>query len=553
MFNGKPKEAVAEGVGEETGVFGVLWMWDDCCAAQRGVAGQRGMDSMLTAYSPPVISPQDQALFDALVRRDHWVRRAEEHIDFLSLRRSVEGFYSADVGCPSVEPVLLIKLELIMFHDCLSDAQVWQRVETDLAYRWFLGLGRDDHLPDKSRISRFRARIGAEGFQNLFDALLAQARRHGLVRDRLRIKDATHVIADIAVPAGLTLVAQARNKLLAAAEPFDAERVAGERVRIETIRASTDTRADDARLLARIEHLRDILAWTDELEPPADADANPTWLALTAARDVARKTLAGHDAPNAPDKLRSVSDPDARRGRHGEFYDGYMVDVMIDADSEFVTAVNVLPASGNESADALVLVEQETSAHGNTVAAISIDGAGFDGPVLRELEDTHGIDAFVPPKQTTPANRFGPEDFEVSEDGSHVRCPAGRQSKYRQREEAKQGTSYRFDKAECDACPLLAKCIGQPQKHGRTVRISDYAPEHARVRERAKTAEYASVKREHPAVERRLGHLMNRYGGRRARYRGLIRVKSQQLMGAITHNFDRLIRLLDFRAESAFP
>ena len=93
---------------------------------------------------------------------------------------------------------------------------------------------------------------------------------------------------------------------------------------------------------------------------------------------------------------------------------------MIDADSEFFTAVNVLPANGNESADTLTLVDQETSAQENKIEQLSIDGAGFDGPVLRELEDERGIQVFVPPKQTSPAGRFGSEDFTVSEDGSRL-------------------------------------------------------------------------------------------------------------------------------------
>ena len=218
---------------------------------------------------------------------------------------------------------------------------------------------------------------------------------------------------------------------------------------------------------------------------------------------------------------------------------------------ELVTAVNVLPASGNESADTVTLVKQETSAHQNTIEQLSIDGAGFDGPVLRTLEDDHDIDVFVPPKQASPTDRFGPEDFEVSEDGSHVTCPAGQESKYRQRDEPNHGTSYRFDKMVCDACPLVAQCLNRTQKHGRTVRINDYTPEYTRVRERAQTTEYVAVKQEHPRVERRLGHLVNRYGNRRARYRGLSRVLSQQLMGAFTHNVDRMIHLLDTRAELA--
>ena len=53
------------------------------------------------------------------------------------------------------------------------------------------------------------------------------------MKDRLRIKDATHVIADIEVPSALTLVAQIRNKLLEAAERFAPLMVEGERVNLE--------------------------------------------------------------------------------------------------------------------------------------------------------------------------------------------------------------------------------------------------------------------------------------------------------------------------------
>ena len=321
---------------------------------------------MLLPYSEPVFSREDQQIFDALVPFDHWTRRADKHIDFLALRETVEPLFS-DEGRPAIEPVLFLKISLVMFHDILSDGQVFAQAKTDLAYRRFFGLGRDDHLPDVSSLGRFRARLGADGHKELFHALLAQARSHGLVKDRLRIKDATHVLADIAIPAGLTLVAKARNQLPVAAEPFDKERVTGERVRIETIRESTDGCGNDARLIVRVEHLRDILAWVEELVEPAGANENAAWTALLHAAEVAHKVLHGHDHPTAPGKIRSTVDPDARRGRHGEYYDGYMLDVMIDADSELFTAINVMPADGNESADALFLMEQEQSVHGNDI------------------------------------------------------------------------------------------------------------------------------------------------------------------------------------------
>ncbi len=508
---------------------------------------------MLHPYSPPQVSREDAQLFDTLVPFDHWTRRADKYIDFVALRETIERLFS-DEGRPAIEPVLFIKIELVMYHDNLSDSQVFKRAGTDLAYRRFFGLGRDDYLPDVSTLGRFRARLGADGHKNLFHALLAQARDYGLVKDRLRIKDATHVIADIAIPAGLQLVAQARNKLLTAAEPFDGERVAGERVQIETIRLTTDGKGNEDRLLARIAHLRDILAWVQDIVEPHDADDNPTWQSLVAAADVAVKVLAGHDHPDAPGKIRSTTDPDARRGKHGDFYDGYMVDVLIDADSELFTAINVMPANGNESADALLLMEQEQSAHGNDIEQLSIDGAGYDGPVIRELESEQGsnVKVFVPPKASPTGGQFSAEQFELSEDGSHVTCPAGEQSQYKQRDESRHTTAYRFNTEACHSCPLMNQCIDAKQKYGRSVRKNDYELEYEMVRERAQTQEYAEVKREHPKVERRLGELINRHGGRRARYRGTGRVLVQQILGAMTANLKRMIRLLDTKSAFVF-
>jgi hypothetical protein len=364
------------------------------------------------------------------------------------------------------------------------------------------------------------------------------------VKDRLRIKDATHVLADIAIPAGLQLVARARNKLLSAARPFDPERVAGERVRTEVIRTSSDGQGLEAKLAARVEHLRDILAWTSELAPPQDADTNPTWQALQHAIHIAHKVLGGHDHPQDKDKLRSTVDPDARRGRHGEFYDGYFVDVTIDADSELITAVSVLPADGNESADTLTLLAQEQSAHGNQVEAISIDGAGFDGPVIRQVQE-QGTTVFVPPREPTNQGRFTTRDFQFGPEGSHAVCPAGERSQYKQRHNDVHATAYRFPQEACAACPLQTRCIDPGQKHPRTVRLNDYEPEYQMLRDRATTPEYAAVKAEHPKVERRLGQIVNRYGGRRARYRGRPRVHLQKFLEATVHNVVRMIRLLD--------
>ena len=73
-------------------------------------------------------------------------------------------------------------------------------------------------------------------------------RRLGAVKDRLRWKDATHAIANIAVPSTIRLVAEVRDRLLAAWPPWAAARGAEEFARADAIRLGTDDAKDAVRL-----------------------------------------------------------------------------------------------------------------------------------------------------------------------------------------------------------------------------------------------------------------------------------------------------------------
>ena len=92
----------------------------------------------------------------------------------------------------------------------------------------------DNPLPDPSTLSYFRGRLGAFGHRKVFDAIVAQARAHGLVKDRL---------------------------------------------------------------VVRVTHLEEILAWIDELSAADDQRGN----ALRAARELAHKILCAQQ-PNAKDR-----------------------------------------------------------------------------------------------------------------------------------------------------------------------------------------------------------------------------------------------------------
>jgi transposase len=169
-------------------------------------------DLVLTAF--------DQLVFEKLVPSDHYLRRLKAVIDFSGLRAMVADCYSPDQGRGAIDPVRVLKLLLLQFHYGLSDEGVIQQAQVNVAFRFFLDLPLEASLPEPSLLSQFRTRLGQERFTQVFHEVLRQAREKGLVKDRLRLKDATHVLANIAVPATIRLVAQVRTRLLDSAECF---------------------------------------------------------------------------------------------------------------------------------------------------------------------------------------------------------------------------------------------------------------------------------------------------------------------------------------------
>ena len=509
------------------------------------VATEGGL--MLYDAVAPRLSEFDQQVYRAVVRRNHFLRKVLQVVPWDTFHDLLAPYYTPDKGRPAEDPVLMLKLEYLRYHCNLSDREVVARAETDMAFRYFLQIPVRWSLPTPSSLCIFRGRLGTKGFRNVFRQVVQIARENRIVKDRLRIKDATHVIANMAVPTALALVAQTRDKLLAAAEPFVPLLVEGERVNLEMLREATKGQKPTEKLATRLAQLREMLVWADEVTPPENADANRAWQTFLAQRDLAHKIHDDQEHPDAGDRIRSTTELDARRAKHGEWFDGYLIDILIDPDSEFITQINVLPGNGDEAADAVDLIRQEEAAHGNDVAALSIDGVGFNGALLRELEDPEGlnVDTYVPPGKERETGRFTPKDFEEDVERGVVTCPAEQTSKYRERDNKHHSSVYRFAAAVCRTCPLMDRCLEKaPQKtFGRTVRKTDYRVEHERARKKATTAEYAAVRREHPKVERKLGEIVNRHGGRRARYRGQWKVLIQELMACTATNVKRLVRL----------
>ncbi|MEO1769215.1 transposase [Enterococcus sp. 665A] len=84
---------------------------------------------------------------DELVPQNHLVRKIDAAIDFSLIYPIVELTYST-LGCPRNDLIILIKSVFIQYlFGIRSMRQAIKEVETNMAYRWFLGLGSMDHIP----------------------------------------------------------------------------------------------------------------------------------------------------------------------------------------------------------------------------------------------------------------------------------------------------------------------------------------------------------------------------------------------------------------------
>jgi transposase len=94
-------------------------------------------------------------IFERLVPKDHLLVLINSIIDFLFIYEIVKDKYS-EIGRKSEDPVMMLKICLLQFLYSLSDSKVIKRIQTDIAFRWFLGLSLDDEVPDDTTVSHFR-------------------------------------------------------------------------------------------------------------------------------------------------------------------------------------------------------------------------------------------------------------------------------------------------------------------------------------------------------------------------------------------------------------
>src|SRR5215216_2655582 len=143
-----------------------------------------------------VFGPLPPVSLDDLVPSDHFYRHLERTLD-LGFVRTLVGKSYADIGRPSVDPVVFFKLQLILFFEGLrSERQLMRTVGDRLSLRWYLGYDLTAPLPDHSSLTRIRDRQGVDLFRRFLRHGGQQGIRAGVGWGQELYLDSTKVEAD---------------------------------------------------------------------------------------------------------------------------------------------------------------------------------------------------------------------------------------------------------------------------------------------------------------------------------------------------------------------
>lgn len=123
---------------------------------------------------PPMFSYVD---LESRVPKDHPIRKIRQIVDeaLAELEPSFEKMYS-QIGRRSIPPEQLLRALLLqIFYSVRSERLLVERIDYDLLFRWFVGLGMDDPVWNHSTFSKNRERLMSSNIDELlFEAIKKQ-------------------------------------------------------------------------------------------------------------------------------------------------------------------------------------------------------------------------------------------------------------------------------------------------------------------------------------------------------------------------------------------
>ena len=244
------------------------------------------------------------------------------------------------------------------------------------------------------------------------------------------------------------------------------------------------------------------------------------------------------------DRMLSVHDPELRHGHKSSRrrFNGHKAAIVVDTDSQLITAVDVLPGNAPDNLGALELVEQSEASTGAPVDEAMGDAAYGDGGTRQAFADA-GRRLVAKAPGRPDRKHFPKHDFHLDLAVGSCTCPAGQVTHAivpAGKRTDRAGRVYRlqafqFDGAVCGVCPLRSQCIAAQGRPGRRVLIHPQEALLQQARALQQSADYDEYRARRVVVEHRLARLVQ-LGIRQARYFGRVKTTFQLYLAATVAN-----------------
>ena len=484
--------------------------------------------------------------------------------------------YCPDNGRDSVPPSLLATALLLQTYDKVSDAEAKARADFDIRWKVALGIEIEDRPFAKSTLQMFRAQlILHDKVREVFESSLRLARQSGYLKKRgMRVAlDTTYILGRGAVKDTYNLLADGIVKLLRVlaavaniavgewAEAQGYERYFGSSIKGEATIDWSDRKARRkllGEIVADADRLLELArqAWVELPEASGQRQSivdGAELLGQLLLQDIERKSGdVDADADDgvsvkdgvSKDRMPSVHDPELRHGHKSSRrrFNGHKAAIVVDTDSQLITAVDVLPGNAPDNLGALELVEASEASTGSVVEEAMGDAAYGDGGTRQAFADAgRRLVAKVPGRPNR--SHFPKNDFHLDLAAGSCACPAGQVTHAivpAGKRTDGAGRVYRlqafqFDGAVCGVCPLRSQCIGAQGRQGRRVLIHPQEGMLQQARALQQSAAYDEYRARRVVVEHRLARLVQ-LGIRQARYFGRVKTKFQLYLAATVAN-----------------
>lgn len=139
------------------------------------------------------------ACLDTLVSKDHILRKMDEAIDLSFIHDITRNLYSETSGRKCIDTVILFKIVLLNFiYGNNSIRKTCEEAKVNLAYKWYLGIGLSDPVPNYSTFSQnyLRKFSTTNIFEEIFSKVLEQIIDKNLIDTDIIFVDGTHIKAN---------------------------------------------------------------------------------------------------------------------------------------------------------------------------------------------------------------------------------------------------------------------------------------------------------------------------------------------------------------------